>query len=270
MLIIESNEEVKNSLIEVFSLLYEVSEARNQNEGYTKVLHLLPDIILCEISSEEIGGLELCKQLKSNIKTLQIPFIALTLYPSEEQEIESIQCGADSYFIKPFNVEALFLKCNSLVNNRNQIIYKYTNQKKCRKYPDDYQYKRLTISGSCNKILEAILDNIHFDTTLWSKELGIGRTCLFNQIKNITGMTPNDYILHIKMNKSRILLTQNANLMIAEIGYLLGFSNLAYFSKCFKKQFGITPQEYRKNKIPVIPQQNNNKFSYKLKRSLIG
>ena len=49
------------------------------------------------------------------------------------------------------------------------------------------------------------------------------------------------------MKKSLALLRAKEHLTIAEIAYKLGFSNPAYFSKCFKKQFGMTPQEYRKN-----------------------
>ncbi|MDL2256554.1 AraC family transcriptional regulator, partial [Parabacteroides sp. OttesenSCG-928-K15] len=84
-----------------------------------------------------------------------------------------------------------------------------------------------------------------FGTTFWSKQLGIGRTRLFSRIKDITGMTPNEYILHMKMAKATLLLKETT-LTISEIAYQLGFSIPAYFSKCFKKQFGVTPADYRK------------------------
>ena len=60
-------------------------------------------------------------------------------------------------------------------------------------------------------------------------------------------MTPNDYILHLKMSKGMILLREE-NSTIAEVAYSLGFSSPAYFSRCFKNQFGITPQQYRKKR----------------------
>lgn len=60
-------------------------------------------------------------------------------------------------------------------------------------------------------------------------------------------MTPNDYLLSLKMNKGKQLIDEQFQLTIAEIAYKLGFVNPAYFSKCFKKQFGITPQDYKRN-----------------------
>jgi len=97
-----------------------------------------------------------------------------------------------------------------------------------------------------DKVLEDNLANTDFDTRIWSSVLGIGRTRLFSKIKQFTGMTPNDYIMYVKMNKSVVMLA-DPGLTITEIAALLGFSSPAYFSRCFKKQYGVNPASYRKN-----------------------
>lgn len=96
-----------------------------------------------------------------------------------------------------------------------------------------------------DKVIGDNLANPDFNTIIWSKELGIGRTLLFKKIKQITGMTPNDYIMRMKMKKSLALLA-NHSLTVTTISWQLGFCNPVYFSKCFKKQFGMSPAKFRK------------------------
>lgn len=98
-----------------------------------------------------------------------------------------------------------------------------------------------------DKVIGENLANPNFNTIIWSKELGIGRTLLFKKIKQITGITPNDYIMRMKMKKSLALLA-NHSLTLTTISWQLGFCNPAYFSRCFKKQFGMSPAKFRKTR----------------------
>lgn len=246
MLLIEDDYEIRVLLKEIFSFNYKVIEMSDTAPAYEYIIREKPDIVICEITvSNRINGIELCNMLKKNIQTLHIPIILLSSHPSEKQQIESIRAGADDYIIKPFNIEVLILRCNYLVKYRKKILQHQpevptTNTSEIATNTRDRDFLVLA-----QQIIEKNFNNPDFDTSVWSKELGIGRTRLFSQIKAITGMTPNDYILHMKLNKSLILLS-NHTLTIGEIAYQLGFSSPAYFSKCFKKQFGVTPAEYRK------------------------
>jgi len=96
-----------------------------------------------------------------------------------------------------------------------------------------------------DKIIQENLMEPHFSTLIWCKKLGIGRTCLFDRVKQCTGMTPNTYIRYVKMKKSRDLIAESSH-TINEIANLLGFCSAAYFCKCFKDHFEMSPVEYRK------------------------
>jgi AraC-like DNA-binding protein len=76
--------------------------------------------------------------------------------------------------------------------------------------------------------------------------MALGRTRLFTKIKGITGQTPNDFILNVRMKKAAHMLTNNPGYNISDITYMLGFSSPKYFAKCFKEQFGVSPSTYRK------------------------
>lgn len=247
LLLVDSDDELRAVLKDSFTAVYTVYEASRSEEALEIAVQEQPDLIISEVSLTGISGIELCSALKANIQTLHIPVLLITTHPSVKQQYESIRAGAEEYLVKPFNMEYLFLRCNNLVKNQANIRQKYTGrlEENAQVLATNQQDQRFL--NKAVQILEQNIEDTEFDTTIWSKKLGIGRTRLFDRIKRITGMTPNDYILQLKINKAILLLREHEELTIAEIAYKLGFSNPAYFSKCFKKQLGITPQQYRKN-----------------------
>ena len=96
-------------------------------------------------------------------------------------------------------------------------------------------------------VIEKHFDNSEFDVPLFSSEMALGRTKLFSKIKGITGQTPNDFIITVKMKKAASLLNNNPEYNISDITYMLGFSSPKYFAKCFKEQFGVSPSTFRKS-----------------------
>jgi DNA-binding response OmpR family regulator/ligand-binding sensor domain-containing protein len=246
MVLVEDDDEMRHLLKEAFSMHYDVVEFDNAGSGYTYIMEEKPDIIICEINMPGLSGIEMCSRLKSNIYTQHIPVILLTAQPSDRQHVESIRSGADYYFVKPFDIRILFLRCNYLIRSRQLILQqKLEQQDKMFEMATNEREKEFL--AAAHLVVEQNRNNQTFDTKMWYEKMGIGRTRFFNRIKDITGMTPNDYLIYLKMNEGQQLLKEDNNFTIAEIAYQLGFSNPAYFSKCFKKQFGITPQEYKRN-----------------------
>lgn len=74
----------------------------------------------------------------------------------------------------------------------------------------------------------------------------MARTNLFTKLKAITGQTPNDFILTIRLKKGALMLRNNPELNITEISDRIGFSSSRYFSKCFKDVYHVSPLAYRK------------------------
>ncbi len=70
---------------------------------------------------------------------------------------------------------------------------------------------------------------------------------LYRKVKQLTGMTAVDYIKSIRMKKAAMYLS-NKNFTIAEVMYLVGFSNHSYFAKCFQAAFGKTPRQFIEQK----------------------
>ena len=89
-------------------------------------------------------------------------------------------------------------------------------------------------------IIEQHLDDTEFNVNVFAREMAMARTNLFTKLKAITGQTPNDFILTIRLKKGALMLRNNPELNITEISDKIGFSSSRYFSKCFKDIYHVS------------------------------
>ena len=115
--------------------------------------------------------------------------------------------------------------------------------------PDTININDRQLLEKATQIIKENFENPEFDMNLLASELGMGRSKLYTKLKEITGLTPNDFTLKLKLEEAMHLLNNAPHLNVTEISYQLGFSSARYFSKCFKSQFGVSPSAYRK-KLP--------------------
>lgn len=246
ILIVEDNEELRGLLVRLFSKVYSVCEAQDGEEGLEKTKEIQPDIVLSDIMMPKMSGIEMCRKIKSNFETSHIPVILLTAQTAEEYTMQGLKMGADDYVTKPFNVKHLFMRCNNLVNSRKLLQKKYAKQMDnnvdiLATNSADHQFME-----QCVACIEQNLDNPDFDVNMFAQAMNTGRTKLFLKIKGITGQTPNDFILNIRLKKAQMLLKQMDTKTVSEIAYEVGFNSPSYFIKRFRELFGVTPAQYQK------------------------
>lgn len=246
ILIVEDNEELRGLLARLFSKIYTVYEAQDGEEGFEKTKEVQPDIVLSDIMMPKMSGIEMCRKIKSNFETSHIPVILLTAQTAEEYTMQGLKMGADDYVTKPFNVKHLFMRCNNLVNSRKLLQQKYAKQMDnnvdiLATNSADYQFME-----QCVACVEQNLDNPDFDVNMFAQAMNTGRTKLFLKVKGITGQTPNDFILNIRLKKAQMLLKQMDTKTVSEIAYEVGFNSPSYFIKRFRELFGVTPAQYQK------------------------
>ena len=110
-------------------------------------------------------------------------------------------------------------------------------------------------SKCCGIKVKENFENPEFDMNLLASELGMGRSKLYTKLKEITGLTPNEFTLKLKLEEAMHLLNNAPHLNVTEISYQLGFSSARYFSKCFKTFYGIAPLNVRKNANPPAKEE---------------
>ena len=246
MLIVEDNESIKQMLVGIFETFYQVTTASDGVEALDIIQKDMPSIILSDVVMPRMSGTELCKQVKTDFNTCHIPVVLLTARTAVEHNIEGLKIGADDYITKPFNTNLLISRCNNLVNSRRLLQEKFSKQPQA--------FAQMLATNPMDKemldramaIIEQHLDNTDFNVNIFAREMGMARTNLFTKLKAVTGQTPNDFILSIRLKKGAVMLRNNPELNITEISDRIGFSSSRYFSKCFKEIYHVSPLAYRK------------------------
>jgi len=95
--------------------------------------------------------------------------------------------------------------------------------------------------------MEKQMDNSEFTVDEFAQELSMGRTVFYQKLKAIIGLSPVDFIRDMRIKRAKQLM-DSGEYNISTVAYMTGFNDPKYFSKCFKKQFGISPSEYNKEK----------------------
>lgn len=97
---------------------YKVLVSKNGREALEMVSASIPFLVITDIMMPEMNGYELCKELKSREKTMNIPVILLTSFSRSEDVMEGIACGADNFLTKPIREEHLILHIEEILLNK--------------------------------------------------------------------------------------------------------------------------------------------------------
>lgn len=255
VLVVEDNAEVRAFMRESLQGQYEVIESVNGLAGWECAVELVPDLIITDVMMPEMDGLTLCGKLKQDERTSHIPVIMLTAQASTASQVGGLEMGADIYLTKPFSIQVLLLHVRNLLASRERMRQKFSATLSEILLPDTSSSPSTLASPSASAIDEAFLEKMmqvvetHIDdpelgVELICKKVAMSRTVLYKKLKAVTDMSVNDFVKSVRLKKAMLLLRQDGQYNINEVAYMVGFSDRKYFSKEFKKQFGITPSEY--------------------------
>jgi len=242
ILIVEDNPELKMYLRYELNQLYEIKAAENGLIGISVATEHIPDLIICDIMMPVVDGIEFCARCKAEEKTSHIPIILLTARTAEEIQLKGLQSGADEYITKPFNIELLKIRIDNLLENRKKLKQLYRRE-------IFLQPQNVSLSSVDEKfihkvtsILEEHIDNPTLHVDYLSSLVGLSRTQFYRKCQGLIGQTPNEFIINFRLNRAVQLL--NAGHTATEAAFKVGFRDPSYFSKCFRKHFGMSPSRY--------------------------
>lgn len=251
-LVIEDNPDVVHYLKACLEADYRLLVAHNGKQGINRALEHIPEIIVCDVMMPEKDGFEVCKTLKTDMLTSHIPIILLTARADTGSRLEGLEQGADAYLAKPFHKPELLIRMRKLLELRKKLQTYY------QAVAEPAQGQTGAAPGLPGKnldsefvsrarnIVEAHLDDHRFDVEAMCKELAVSHSQLHRKLTALTGLSANRFIRFIRLSKAKTLLN-NPSLSIAEVAYDTGFNDPVYFSRVFKKEFGMTPTSFREN-----------------------
>ena len=250
LLIVEDNPDLRNFLHQSLAESYRITEAQNGQEALETIAQEQPDLIISDIMMPVMRGDDLCQTLKDNMETSHIPIILLTALGDRESILHGLNVKADSYVVKPFDIDILKANIASVLTNK-EILRKRFSQL-------DYQTENLPKEVQetpglsldqefLEKITKLVIKNLgkDFNVDDLCLEMGMSRSSLYNKVKALTDHSPSDFIRQTRLKEGASLL-RSKKYTVAEVSDMLGFSDPKYFTDIFKKHYGMTPSAYMK------------------------
>lgn len=251
ILVVEDNEELLALMLQVLSKNYHVLTAKNGKQAMNIIMKEKLDLVVSDVMMPIMDGIELTRQLKSDKSFWQLPIILLTAKNKEEDKTEAYAVGADAYITKPFKFEDLEVRINALLANRKKIIEKIQAEVSLQASTENEAQPKVHLSNpdqvfitNATELVMKHLADADYDRESFAKDMAMGESTLYNKMKATTGQTVIAFINSIRMKEAQRIILSNPNILVSDVAIQVGFNTPKYFSKCFKKQFGVFPKEY--------------------------
>lgn len=198
----------------------------------------LPQLVVTDIRMPIMNGLELAKKIYFTYPNIKV--IILSGFHEFEYARQAIQYGVVDYLVKPVTTEQLSIALTKIklqLDSNLISLWNLANSKSQNITPEEL-VKAVELYILINYKNELTLENI-------ANNLNFSPDYLSRIYKKSTGQSPLKYLIHLRINEAKRLLTTDLDLDIKTIGDLVGYSDQYYFSRIFKHQTGHYPSEFR-------------------------
>jgi len=251
ILIVEDNEDVSRFISLLTQEHYQPIFAGNGEEGLEKARETVPDLIVSDLMMPKMNGIELCQEIRKDEMLSHIPFIIITANPDDSKRLTGLDSGADSYLLKPFNVEELIILIKRLIEQRKNMREHFSKAVEEGKEEKEVEQLSQIDNEFLHKLEECIYQQIaigNTDVESIASKMCVSSKQLRRKIYALTNMTTVAYMLHVRLLRAKKLLKSEPQMSISEISLKCGFEDSGYFTKTFKQHYGVTPSVYRKER----------------------
>jgi DNA-binding response OmpR family regulator len=241
VLVIEDNADMRRYLGQVLSPQYRCLFAEDGNRGVERATVELPDLVVSDVMLPGRDGYAICHALKSDDRSSHIPVILLTALEGREHRLRGLEERADDYLTKPFNEAELLQRIGNLLEIRSLLQRRYARELRFDATPAELSQRDQAFLGRLNHLLTTHHPDPDLDVTAIASVLAISERHLQRKVKALLGLTPAEYLRGYRLE--RALERLHARERPSDVAIAVGFGSHAYFSNCFKAQFGYTPGE---------------------------
>ena len=244
VVVIDDDLELRTYLEAHLSEHYNVYSASDGAEGLEKVDKVHPQVVITDLMMEGTDGFAVCSSLRNSLGSSHIPVIVLS--GDVADKVKALESGANVFIEKPFQMDYLLMQIEGLLRMQEEMREHYSKI-------FVVEPSKMVISSMDEALLSRAMENIEknmdnndYDVDAFVYDMAVGRTILYQKIKDITGMSIKEFILDVRLKRAAQLL-KDSDLTIAEISDRTGFANPKYFSVCFKRRFDISPTDFKKD-----------------------
>ncbi|NJB83542.1 hybrid sensor histidine kinase/response regulator transcription factor [Wenyingzhuangia aestuarii] len=246
ILLVEDDNDLREYIVYELQPFYKIYTANNGKIGQEMAIDKKPDLILTDLKMPDMNGAELCDVLKGDLRTSHIPVIVITAFSG--MELESLAIGANDYISKPLNVDSLLLKIKNHLKLLEQAKEKFDREISLTPKAENKETPQKIFINKIMEVIEEEFIDKKLDIELLTQRMNMSKSVLYKKVLDYTGQSVNELITTVKIKKAEEFLL-NSDYSFNEITYLLGYNDSKYFRGLFKKKNGLTPLQFKKNKL---------------------
>lgn len=238
LLIVEDNLEMSQYLQRILSKNYHGTLAPNGAVALQLLQKEHFDLIISDVMMPRMDGFALREKVNQLPRLQGIPFVMLTARVLEEDRLFGLRLGVDDYITKPFNAKELEARIFNLLRNkqiREQALAETSD------FDENVEQKLLK---DAEQIVFNNLSNLSFKVNDLASNLGYSERQLRRVLKIVTGLSPVEFILELRLLRARQLLELEKFATISEVRYEVGIESASYFTKKFMERFGKNPTDW--------------------------
>lgn len=246
IMVVEDDKDMARVIGDVLGNSFDIIYASNGRQALEKIdAGASPTLVISDVIMPEINGIALTKALKSNLATSHIPVVLLSAEVPDVFMQESLEGGADAYLEKPFSPKQLRSTVDNLIENRRRIYEFYVSS-----LPSDGELPTGRVSAQEQKFLRSIQEyvsaNLHRNISLddLAEVVCLSPSTLYKKMKDYAGISPMEYVMKVRLHRA-VELLKDDSVSVQEVAQAVGFNTHSFFSECFKREFGMTPRQWR-------------------------
>ncbi|WP_455584263.1 hybrid sensor histidine kinase/response regulator transcription factor [Bacteroides sp.] len=245
LLVVDDHPDIVDFLSEQLHEEYNILTASDGLQALEIIEHNKVDMLLSDIIMPNMDGLSLCRKLKSDVNTSHILVILLTSKNDVSTKIKGLEAGADAYVEKPFNLNYLMALLRSLVVNKNREI----SLLNCKPLTPLGQVEiNKSDENFVNQVVDIVNANLSdptFNVEALTSKICMSHSSFSKKLKGVVNMSPMEFIRFVRLNRAATILSQEG-CQVNEVSVMVGINSTSNFIQQFQKQFGKTPNEFRK------------------------
>ena len=244
ILVVEDNPDMRGYIRSILRGKYQVAEAANGQEALEVLNTQKTDFIISDLMMPVMDGIELSRRVKENFAISHIPFLMLTAKTSQETRIESYRIGVDEYLLKPFDESLLLARIENILENRKRFQRKFALSMNPEALNIDQRSGDKKFVGRVMEIMKAHYKDPNFEVSTFSEEAGVSKSLLNTKLQNLLGQSPAQFIRSYRLNLAHELILEcrgTKSMSVTEIAYEVGFNDPKYFTRCFTKEYNVSP-----------------------------
>ena len=246
ILYLDENKDTRRMMTKLLSPYYKVLSASSSASGFELLSQNAVSLLICDVKLADMSGYDFCNMIKNNDNLAEIPLVFLTSRTDAEDKLKAYDVGADDYIEKPFDPGLLKARIKNILFNRSKLRDLYLSISGT----SQVARSNMTIANKefLDKLTSVILDHVadeSFYIDDLASEMFLSKSSLYRRVKSLLDISPIDYIKKVRLHKAAEMLS-SGDYEVGEVWHKVGFTSLAYFATCFKKEFDMTPSKYLK------------------------